>query len=65
MGSSRERQHDRVHEGVDQSAVNESAENGAADHECQLSAGEIVDGRRAEGDDKVKEDSEHRGLRTS
>lgn len=47
-----------MHERVNQGAVNETANDGAANQEGKIAAGQIVDRSRTEGDDEVQDDTQ-------
>lgn len=58
----RERQDEVVHERPDAQSVDESPENGVVDQEAQLTAREIKDRCRREGDEEVEAESGERRL---
>src|SRR5713226_5064092 len=50
-----------MHEEIDQSAVDETGQDGAVNQERELAAGEVVYRRSAERDEEVQDDSQRRG----
>jgi len=61
LGRRGERQHDSMHEQVNQGSVNQTAKDGTTDQKRQFAAGQVIDRGRAERDDELQEHSEQSG----
>ena len=61
----REWDHDPVHDDVDANSIEKSGDHGMAREECQLAARQEENCGGAEGDDKMKEETERGRRRTA